>query len=62
MVGEMDGVGGAAGFSAHGFMLAPAIGSRLAAAVAGEPHDDLLEPFAPDRFARGDLEPERRLV
>jgi glycine/D-amino acid oxidase-like deaminating enzyme len=43
-------------------MLAPAIGSRLAAAVAGEPHDDLLEAFAPERFARGELEPERRLV
>ena len=63
IVGEVDdGLWVAAGFSGHGFMLAPAIGMRLAAAVAGEPHDDLLEPFAPERFARGDLEPERRLV
>jgi sarcosine oxidase subunit beta len=63
IVGEIDdGLWVAAGFSGHGFMLAPAIGSRLAAAVAGESQDDLLEPFAPDRFARGDLEPERRLV
>jgi sarcosine oxidase subunit beta len=63
IVGEVDdGLWVAAGFSGHGFMLAPAIGSRLAAAVAGEPHDDLLEAFAPERFARGELEPERRLV
>jgi len=63
IVGEVDdGLWVAAGFSGHGFMLAPAIGSRLAAAVAGEPQDELLEPFAPGRFARGDLEPERQLV
>jgi glycine/D-amino acid oxidase-like deaminating enzyme len=43
-------------------MLAPAIGRRLAAAVAGEPVDDLLAPFAPGRFERGEPEPERQLV
>jgi sarcosine oxidase subunit beta len=63
IVGEVDdGLWVAAGFSGHGFMLAPAIGMRLAAAVAHEPRDDLLDPFAPERFARGDLEPERQLV
>jgi sarcosine oxidase subunit beta len=65
VVGEVEGHPGlwlAAGFSGHGFMLAPAIGRRLAAAVAGEPVDGLLEPFAPGRFERGELERERQLV
>jgi glycine/D-amino acid oxidase-like deaminating enzyme len=43
-------------------MLAPAIARRLAAAVAGEPVDELLGAFAPARFARGELEPERRVI
>jgi sarcosine oxidase subunit beta len=65
LVGELDGHAGlwlAAGFSGHGFMLAPAIARRLAAAVAGEPIDELLAAFAPGRFAHGHLEPERRVV
>lgn len=40
----------AAGFSGHGFMLAPAIGRRLAAAVRGERVDEFLDWFVPDRF------------
>lgn len=63
IVGEVDdGLWVAAGFSGHGFMLAPAIASRLAAAVAGDSPDELLEPFAPGRFECGDLEHERQLV
>jgi sarcosine oxidase subunit beta len=65
VVGEVDGHPGlwlAAGFSGHGFMLAPAIGRRLAAAVAGEALDELLEPFALERFERGELDRERQLV
>ncbi len=65
IVGEVDGHPGlwlAAGFSGHGFMLAPAIGRRLAAAVAGEPVDELLAPFAVGRFEHGELERERQLV
>ncbi len=65
VVGEVEGHPGlwvAAGFSGHGFMLAPAIGRRLAAAVAAEPLDGLLEPFAPGRFERGELAHERQLV
>jgi sarcosine oxidase subunit beta len=57
-----DGLWVAAGFSGHGFMLAPAIGRRLAAAITGSPVDRLLEPFAPDRFERGALEAEHQLV
>jgi sarcosine oxidase subunit beta len=63
LVGELDsGLWIAAGFSGHGFMLAPAIARRLAAAIAGEPVNELLAPFAPARFARGELEPERRVI
>lgn len=46
-----DGLWVAAGFSGHGFMLAPAIGRRVAGAVRGEPVDDLLDAFAPERLA-----------
>jgi sarcosine oxidase subunit beta len=63
ILGEVeDGLWVAAGFSGHGFMLAPAIARRLADAIAGEPPDELLAPFSPDRFARGTLEEERQLI
>ena len=63
LIGSVDdGLWVAAGFSGHGFMLAPAIGRRVAAAVTGERVDDLLDAFAPDRSARGVLEAERQLV
>jgi sarcosine oxidase subunit beta len=52
----------AAGFSGHGFMLAPAVGRRVAAAMTGRPVDDLLQAFAPTRFAEGRLETEQQLV
>jgi sarcosine oxidase subunit beta len=57
-----DGLWVAAGFSGHGFMLAPAIARRLAAAVSGSRLDDLLDGFRPDRFQDGVLEVERQLV
>ena len=41
-----------AGFSGHGFMMAPAIGRRVAAEVAGDPVDGLLDAFSPGRFAQ----------
>jgi sarcosine oxidase, subunit beta len=47
-----DGVWVAAGFSGHGFMMAPAIGRSLAAAVDGEPLDHRFEPLRLARFAR----------
>ncbi|MGH2872925.1 MAG: NAD(P)/FAD-dependent oxidoreductase [Solirubrobacteraceae bacterium] len=40
----------AAGFSGHGFMLAPAIGRRVAARLAGADTDELLDWFATQRF------------
>jgi sarcosine oxidase subunit beta len=65
IVGPLPGAQGAlvaAGFSGHGFMLAPAIGRRVADAVLGRPLDPLLDAFAPDRFARGRLEVEMQTV
>ena len=53
----------AAGFSGHGFMMAPVVGKWLAGwMAAGEPPADL-SAFAPDRFAAGArIEPERNVV
>src|SRR5207253_1646553 len=52
----------AAGFSGHGFMMAPVVGDWLAAWMAGgSPRADL-SPFAPDRFIRGSLHPEANVV
>jgi len=52
----------AAGFSGHGFMMAPVIGQWLAEwMVRGKSKVDLA-PFAPDRFAAGQMEPERNVV
>jgi sarcosine oxidase subunit beta len=63
VLGEVDdGLWVAAGFSGHGFMLAPAVGRRIAAGIVGRPPDALLEPFAPDRFARGAVQPEHQVV
>jgi sarcosine oxidase subunit beta len=52
----------AAGFSGHGFMLAPAVGRILAEAVAGVADDDALHVLGPDRFAEGRLVPEPQVV
>ncbi|HEY7179640.1 MAG TPA: FAD-dependent oxidoreductase [Gaiella sp.] len=57
-----DGLWVAAGFSGHGFMIAPAVGRIVAdALLAGRP-DPALECFALDRFARGSLAPELQIV
>jgi sarcosine oxidase subunit beta len=45
-----DGVWVAAGFSGHGFMLAPAVGRLVAESVLGRP-DPLLESYSVARFA-----------
>jgi sarcosine oxidase subunit beta len=57
ILGTVDGLPGlhlAAGFSGHGFMLAPAVGSRIAGSVLGHAPDDALRQLSYARFA-GDL-------
>jgi glycine/D-amino acid oxidase-like deaminating enzyme len=52
----------AAGFSGHGFMIAPAVGRLIAGLVLGDDLDELLAELAPDRFERGMLRPEPQVV
>jgi sarcosine oxidase subunit beta len=52
----------AAGFSGHGFMLAPAVARIVADAVLGAPLDPALTILGVDRFAQDRLVPERQLV
>jgi sarcosine oxidase subunit beta len=57
ILGTVDGLPGlhlAAGFSGHGFMLAPAVGRRIAGSVLGHAPDDALQQLSYARFA-GDL-------
>ncbi len=56
-----DGVFVAAGFSGHGFMIAPAVARIVADAVLGE-RDSALDVLGPERFAAGRLVPEPQLV
>lgn len=51
----------AAGFSGHGFMLAPAVARIVADAVEGR-RDDALDALGVERFATDSLAPERQLV
>jgi sarcosine oxidase, subunit beta len=52
----------AAGFSGHGFMMAPVIGRRLSSWMTDDAPIDDLRDYAPDRFAAGALQPERNVV
>lgn len=64
VLGPVPGHGGlyvAAGFSGHGFMIAPAVGRIVAAAVAGE-HDPVLDVLDARRFEEGRLVPEPQVV
>jgi sarcosine oxidase subunit beta len=56
-----DGVFVAAGFSGHGFMIAPAVARIIADAVEGV-RDPILDVLGPDRFAAQRLVPEPQLV
>ncbi|HKI92826.1 MAG TPA: FAD-binding oxidoreductase [Gaiellaceae bacterium] len=65
ILGPVDGLPGlhlAAGFSGHGFMLAPAVGRRVAAAVLGGSPDRALTELSLDRFASGSLHRELETV
>jgi glycine/D-amino acid oxidase-like deaminating enzyme len=57
-----DGVFVAAGFSGHGFMIAPAVGRLVAGAVLGDPEEEALRDLSPERFATGRLIPEPAVV
>jgi glycine/D-amino acid oxidase-like deaminating enzyme len=52
----------AAGFSGHGFMLAPAVGRIIAESVLGEREDAVLSVLDAGRFDEGRLVPEPQIV
>jgi sarcosine oxidase subunit beta len=56
-----DGLHVAAGFSGHGFMMAPAIGRIVAAGVAGE-SDAVLDVLDCRRFAERRTVPEPQVI
>jgi sarcosine oxidase subunit beta len=56
-----DGLHVAAGFSGHGFMIAPAVARIVAAAVTGT-RDEALDVLGVERFAEGRLVPEPQFV
>ncbi len=56
-----DGLHVAAGFSGHGFMIAPAVARIVAAGVLGDP-DPVLEILDAGRFREGRLVPESQVV
>jgi sarcosine oxidase, subunit beta len=57
-----DGLFVAAGFSGHGFMMAPEIGRGTAALVAGESPGETFAHLRPDRFRTGELAHESAVV
>ena len=65
IVGPVDAEPGlwlAAGFSGHGFMIAPAVARLVADALTAGRHDPLLGALSLERFARDQLEPELQIV
>ncbi len=52
----------AAGFSGHGFMIAPEVGRGVAAMAMGEPPGETLVHLRPDRFETGNLVHESAVV
>jgi sarcosine oxidase subunit beta len=63
LIGEVEsGLWVAAGFSGHGFMIAPAVGRIVADALLADRRDPVLESFALDRFDHGVLPPELRII
>ena len=64
ILGETPGVAGLlqmSGFVGHGFMMAPAVGRRMAEWMGGA-RDEIFERFALKRFAEGRLEPETMII
>jgi sarcosine oxidase subunit beta len=65
IVGEVTGHDGlyvAAGFSGHGFMMAPEVGRGLAAMVVGEGPGEAFAQLRPGRFEQGSLAYESAVV
>ena len=65
LLGEWDGVSRflyATGFSGHGFLQGPAIGEILRDLYLGATPFVDISPLAIERFARGELRPERNIV
>jgi sarcosine oxidase, subunit beta len=63
IIGTVDeGIWVAAGFSGHGFMLAPAVGRIVADAIAGTGEDPALRLLDAARFAEGRAIPEPQVV
>jgi len=62
-VEDIPGLAVAAGFSGHGFMHGPAVGRCMAELLLdGHPQSVDVSPFAPSRFHRGQLVPERNVI
>jgi sarcosine oxidase subunit beta len=57
-----DGLFVAAGFSGHGFMMAPEVGRLVAGAVLGDEPEEALRDLSPERFALGRPIPEPAVV
>ncbi len=65
ILGPLAGLPGlwlAAGFSGHGFMMAPAVGRALADWIAGEDPGEAAASFVFERFERDSLRPETQVV
>ncbi len=65
ILGEDSNVQGfytAAGFSGHGFMIAPMVGKLIAQTIMGLPADIPINAFSADRFVRGQLYVEPSVV
>ncbi|SCM79998.1 Sarcosine oxidase subunit beta [Sporomusa sphaeroides DSM 2875] len=65
ILGEDSNVQGfytAAGFSGHGFMIAPMVGKLIAQTIMGLPTDIPINAFSADRFVRGQLYVEPSVV
>jgi sarcosine oxidase subunit beta len=63
LVGSLgEGLVVAAGFSGHGFMIAPEIGRAVAGLVAGDAPEPLLDELRPDRFEGGRSDAETLVV
>jgi sarcosine oxidase, subunit beta len=52
----------AAGFSGHGFMMAPAVGAAVARMVSGDPPGELIAQLSLERFGQDALMPEQQVV